>query len=277
MIYNSDINRSFITRLVFGVIFLILLLKLFSHTLLHQLESPVLKFAFIDPIYLLFTISGFSEFIIERHWLSLIIDILMMVSVLAVLIYPLRRIYVIVFSVAYFIYFIIYNLYGMHHVHSTIGILFIVLPFWAKTNRRFDALWEAVRYYTLLIYSIAFFWKLIRGSWFNSGQALAILQYNLSEYIFHNPEAWQTDVYTFFIQNHYFLDILHIVAIAMEGVFMIGFFTKRFDHWLILNGIVLHLGIIFFVDADFTEILILYFTLVNYRYYRENYFIRPAF
>lgn len=257
-------SRQTITRCVFSFILVSLGYHYFSHTLLHQLQSPVFGFAFIDPVYLFFSISGLASFIVQHYAVAMAIDMGLFACALSVIIFPRASWVVICFSILYFIYFVICNFYGMHHTHSMVGILLVSLPFWTKDNRKFNFLWAGLRYYTLCIYCFAFIWKLFRQSWLYVDQPMAILKDNLTAYLYFNPGTSQAALYDWFLQHPGLLFSLHIVAVAMEGFFLIGFFTRKFDHFLIVAGILVHLGIIFFVDASFIEIFVLYFTLLRF-------------
>jgi len=261
--YSTNIRHT-ITRCVFVFILLSLIYHYVSHTLLHQLQAPVFQFAFIDPMYILFSISGLSSFIVQHFWLALFVDSCMFIGALLIILFPQKRFLIILFSVLYFIYFVIYNLYGMHHTHILVGILLAPLPFWASNNTTFTYLWSALRYYTLCIYSLAFFWKVFRHSLFSPDQPMAVLKDNLTPYIYFHPDTTQTALYQFFMQHPGLLYIFYLFAVAMEGFFLVGFFTRRFDHALITAGILIHIGILFFADAFFIEIFILYFSLIKF-------------
>ncbi len=255
--------RDWLCRICFLLIFVSLIYSFFSHTLVSQLQSPVLKFPATDLMYWLIHFIRIPELISGNTKIAVAFDILLVGSCMLVFCFPEKRTWVRIFFVLYFIYFIIYNSFGMHHVHSRIGILLLSIPFLIRDEQGFILIWQGLRYYICFIYASAFLWKLLRGSWLYSEQGILIMKRNLTPYIYFNPQSVLSQVYYFLFQNPVLPDILMKTGFLMEGVFIIGFFTRRFDNYLFLFSILLTLGFLFMADALFLEVAFL--TIVFYK------------
>lgn len=72
-----------------------------------------------------------------------------------------------------------------------------------------------------------------------------------------------TKFYTVFFNNPEFLNIGAKIIIFLEAIFIIGFFTKKYDNWLIASLIIIHIFTYLFVDALFIELCILIFSLLS--------------
>jgi hypothetical protein len=267
-------NRDHLCRICFILIFISLIYSFFSHTLVSQLLAPILKFPGTDLTYWVFNILLIPKWISGNPVPALFFDILLFATCLLCIYYPGKRIYSGTFSLLYFIYFIIYNNFGMHHVHSRIGILLLSAPFLAKSETGFEFLWQALRYYVCFIYSSAFCWKLFRGSGFYSQQGILILKKNLTAYLYFNPHSALSNIYYFLIRHPLVPDLIMKTGFIMEGLFVVGFLTRRFDKYLFLLSILLPLGFLFMADALFFELAFL--SVVFYKIKREGFQKQPG-
>jgi len=271
--------RNWLCRFCFLLIFGSLIYYFVSHTLISQLHSPVLKFASTDLTYWVFHIIHIPGLISGNPVIAVTFDILLIGSCMLVICFPEKRFWARIFFVLYFIYFVIYNSFGMHHVHSRIGILLLSAPFLIRDEEGFVIFWQGLRYYVCYIYSSAFLWKLFRGSWLYGEQGILIIKKNLTPYIYFNPRSVLSQVYYFLFRYPVLPDILMKTGFLMEGFFILGFFTKRFDNYLFLFSILLTLGFVFMADALFFEIaflaIVFYKNDVAMVYTREIYVANP--
>lgn len=259
------IKRNFLCRLVFGCIFCLLVYDLFSHASLYQLRSPALVFPYVDITYILFNLSGLQTFIGENPVVSFCFTLLLLVLCAAAFAWSSKRLYPILFSIFYFLYFLSYNNYGAHHIHSKIGILFISLPF-TFACKDFLFLWQGLRYYTLFIYADAFLWKLFRGTWLFKKEGILMIKGNITSLLFSHPDHQLKSFYEYLFMHPGYADIMFKAGFIIEGVFIVGFFTKKYDPYLVFLSVMLAAGFLFLADAFAFELLILNLTLMyNFR------------
>lgn len=256
-------QRKWLARLVFGGVILSLIYRWWAHSLLSQLAEPVFIYPYVDLTYWAIHLMQIPQFIAGHYGLAVVFDLLLFLTAIGSFFFVQKRIFPIAFGLLYLIYFVSYNSFGIHHTHCMVGVLLISIPFWFKNDRTFTLLWEGLRYFTLWIYFSAFLWKLLRGSLFNYEQGVANFMNENATHIALNPDGWLTPFYSFFIAHPGLAFLASTLAILMEGLFVIGFFTKKYDwSWLVLP-IVFHTMTFLFIHVMFYELLILNLTFLS--------------
>ena len=257
-------KRILLCRIIFSFILFTLIYEALSNTLFHQLQSPVLKYPYVDPAFWLMHLLHIPDIIVSDKTLSYVFDVLLFISCAGCIVFPFSRLLILGFMVIYFVYFITYNSYGAHHTHSGIGILLIPLPFLFRSTTTFSFLWQGLRYYLLFVYADAFLWKLLRGSFLNPHHGLLMLKNNLATYLYYNPGTVLSNFYWWLLNNPFWTDMMYIGGFIIEGFFIIGFFTKKYDKYLLAFSILMVVGFWLLADALFFKLMVLSFTLINY-------------
>jgi len=265
----SPFERKRIARIVFSLFLLSLVWSFFSNTLLHQLCRPVIKYPYVDPTYWAMNWLRIPEMITDNYLLAWIFDGLLISSCVLSLLFPDKRIFVWSLIILFFIYFITYNTYGVWHTGNKIGLLLIAIPFAVRDNKSFNYLWQGLRYFLLFSFSCAFLWKFFRFSWLYADEGILIMKKNAAAYLYFKPNTWLAHLYEWFLQHPGLLQFLYIAGVVLEGVFIIGFFTRKADRYLFILSILLVLGFWFMAEAHFFELLILNLTLIPPHFIRR--------
>ena len=268
-IYLTDQRVQFLCRLVFVFILLDLIMFGFSNTLIHQLRSPVLIFPYVDPAFWIMHFLNIPGFISSNPFIAWSWDIALFASCISIIIFPGKKLLVGIFLLLYFVYYIIFNSFGAHHTHSLIPVLVTPVPF-LFSKKSFLFCWEGLRYFLLFSYSAAFFWKLFRLSWLYKEQGVLIMKENLTPYLYFNPHSFLSNIYIYFLNHPGLTQFFLISGFVLEGTFIIGFFTKKYDKYLFAISLLLPFGFWFFADAVFVEQLILSLTLLPMSLYSFN-------
>ena len=236
---------------------------LFTQHLLIFLNPALFQINF-DFTYWAIRLSGLPYFIIQNKIGSTIFDALLIGSSFLCILFPLKRYLCIMFGCLFFIYAILYNTYIVHHAHPLAIMTLISIPFFTRNNQIWNFLWNAIRYYVCYLYTISFIWKLFIGKsalfW---DMGINSLKLNLVEYIYHFPTSTLTNLYKFLIVRPYILNIGAIFIFLIEGLMIIGFFTRKFDHILLFIPIIIHIATYFFADVFFIDMLIGVFTFFS--------------
>jgi glycosyltransferase involved in cell wall biosynthesis len=142
-------------------------------------------------------------------------------------------------------------------VHPEPFILFFLLALAFTTNRpdRFDLLMTGCRYYFLYIFASAAIWKVARGTVFNGEQMSRILLVHHADLLTGTCTSLSCRFYSWLIAHPPLSQTLYIASALLEASFILGFFTRRFDRWLIVLAIV-------FVMADLLVMRIPYWTVL---------------
>ena len=260
----NTFQRTLKTRIVISYILFFLIVRFFEHVTPSGLLSPPLALVQMDVTYWGYQLAGISDLIVHNQAGAWLFDMLLFLTGFLSLIFPLNRPVIISFTIALFLYVISFNCFAMHHTHMLTGFMIILFPFWVSDIRKTFLLWQGIRYYTCLIYAMAFIWKVfITKSFFNLHQGIGIFKVNLADYLYHNPETFMSAFYRFCIRESWILNLGCIIIVLLEGLMIIGFFTKKLDKILIWVPVLIHAATYLFVDVFFGEMLVLNFAFLS--------------
>jgi hypothetical protein len=266
MMNNNFANeRIVLQRLVLAYILFFLLFRLFTNaTPSHTLQPPLYLIQF-DPVYWLFKFS-FLSLINSNQLAADIFDTILFASCALAILFPLKRLFVISFSILLLLYAVSYNIAIVHHAHPLSLTIIITFPFWVKRPTDWKLMWEGMRYYVCFVYTASFIWKTVLGnSFFVWNNGVTSTKLNLAEYLYHNPHSFSAGIMKYFIVHPALLNTGHVLVILLEGLMVIGFFTKKYDKYLILLPVIIHLATYFFSDVFFIEMLVGLFAFLNVR------------
>ena len=259
-------QRIILTRLIAGFLLASLIMRYKESVTPSTIQNPPLFLVQLDITYWAYKLAGLHALIIEHHTGALGFDLLIFGFCAGACLFPLRRIFVIPLSLLLFLYLISINGASMHHLHMFAGAAIVLWPFWAADNNTCLLLWQAMRYYTCFLYAMAFVWKAIfLDSFFYWNQGLVTFKANLVGYLYYHPRGLLSDWYRWCIREDWFLNLGCILVILLEGLMVIGLFTKKWDRVLIWFPVIIHLATYFFCDVFFIELLVLDLSLLSMR------------
>lgn len=259
----NDRQRITITRLVAGALLFFLALRLTEHATLASLGTPPLFTVESDLTYWLYKGSGFPEWLMRHRAAAILFDLGLFSSGLLTFLFPLNRRIIFAFWMLSFLYALTFDLFATHHLAQVDGFMLILLPFLAGNNVNFTLAWEGMRYFTCLIYFLAFLWKTcLGGAFYYAHQGASTFKYNLVDYLSLNPGTRMTAVYSWFLQHPWLLNSGEKGIVLLEGIMVIGLFTKKYDRRLIWGPVFIHGITYFFSDVFFIELLVIDLSLL---------------
>jgi hypothetical protein len=247
--------------IVFGFILGHLVDAYFSFNLLHQLVQPVVVSPGIDNTYWLLHLLAIPHWLTGVPEIALAFDALLVIVAFASLFIRVRALPML-FSVLYLLYFVTFNSYAGHHFHSTIGVLFITVPFWFKRGQGFIDAWDLLRYWLLFSFVAAVAYKLTRGTLFHDGQMAQIIQMHNIDLLVQQPGHWRVEVMKVVLAIPGMTKWLLWAGALIQATFLVGFFTRQFDLGLLIMAIVFHVSTWVLFGITFWEFWILYLTLI---------------
>lgn len=255
-------RRMIITRLVMIHCLLCLLLRAYAHTLPAQLSFPVITKAGYNITHMLYNVSGLGTLLTQNHLVSLLFSLLLFATVSLLIIVPRKTGLALAFCILLLLLVVTTNVYVTFNQHYLFLLWIATLPFCFRSDATFGLLWEGARYYACWVYGSTFILKLINGAMWQWDYGLMTMKEQVAEYIFLNPDATLTACYTWLIQHGALLNIGQKLVFLAEGVFLLGFFTRKYDRLLIFSGIFIFISTTLFANVFFIEqlgILILVF------------------
>ena len=249
--------RILLTRIVTTYILVFLLMRLVLHVTPTGLLYPVISYPGFDIGVWLIKFTGLITLVMEYKSMPVFFDSLIIITSLGVLLFPMKRWLVVIFAICLYLLGIIYKMYSISNHLALAGFMLVMIPFTIKNETRFNLAWEAVRYFTCLVYFISFCWKLFTGSFFYTGNGEGAVRLSQAEYIYAYPGSNFTEFIQWALSNGWILNGGSILVFLLEGAMVIGFFTRRYDHLLFWIPIIVHLMTFVFIDISYLELLVL--------------------
>jgi hypothetical protein len=228
--------------------------------MISQLEAPVLLRLDLDFTYWIVHATGIGELFQSSEASAFTFDILLTTLCLVSVIFPKRVIFPIFTGICYLMYCVLLNSYQCWHYHNLITLVLLIIPFCFQSLKTFSLLFAGLRYAVAYIYASAAIWKLFRGSVFNEGQMQWLIEHNYVDRLaVEGYELSFLENTIFQVSNHPTLSSLALIlGVAMEASFLVAFFTRKFDRYLIVVGVVFHLITAVLVDVSFLQLWILF-------------------
>jgi len=150
-----------------------------------------------------------------------------------------------------------YTLYPTNSIEAHIVWLLFPVIFIPKKEKTFVLLFEGLRYFFLFFFASAAVWKFVQGGIFNINQMSGVLLFQHNQLLTNSPGYWQANMLYYVIQHSWLSYSLYLSATLLEAVFIIGFFTKKYDRLLAM-------AVILFLIADMLIMRIPYFEIVPF-------------
>ena len=265
MIAARDFERELRIKAVavYTAALVILLNRFFSRALLPQIGETFTDSCQTEFVYRILTQIGIVPFFLNHHWVSAVFDISLFFTPVFFLAFR-KRVFAVAFTVLVTFYFLAYNITAFHHYHGLFAIVVVSIPFWSKSETRFNFLWEAVRYYWLYVFSSAAVWKILRGSVFYQEQLSNILKQQQLDLLLQQPESFRASIVQYLISNPEAGHAVLLINVAVQLLFAVGFFTKKFDALLFTLAVIFCAANYFVMNIVSVEMLILNLTLLNW-------------
>lgn len=249
-------NRQLLTRLIFTVYLILLIYKYFNNSLLGQQLSPLFTYPGMNFSYWIFLLSGINNWFFNHPLALCFINFLLFASCLGLIIKPKLNYLAVVFSMSIWIYYFLFIQITSYQSFA-IGFLFPCIPFMFKDNNKFELIFEGGRYFLCGLYGIGGFLKIFNGGIAQVDHLSSSIKITVPDFMMQNPNHIKTYIMEFLIQYEYFSFFLYLIVVLLEASFMIGFFTKKYDKFLLLLFFVFHLSNAFIMDIPFLNHLII--------------------
>lgn len=150
-----------------------------------------------------------------------------------------------------------YTLYPTNSIEAHTAWLLFPLVFIAGNPATFRLLLGGLRYFFLYFFASAGIWKLASGALFHPEQMSGVLLFQHADLLLTSPGYWQTEMIQWLIDHPGLGQFLYVFTTLLELSFIIGFFTRRYDRWLIL-------AFLLFLVADHVVMRIPYYEVLPY-------------
>ncbi|MEO5646988.1 MAG: hypothetical protein ABIQ56_01430 [Chitinophagaceae bacterium] len=244
--------RSFMARCIYAWLFLILVYFFLNHSLLYQLSLPPLIYIGTDNTFWLFHLFGLPQFLLQHSGAALAFDVILTTSCLAFVFIPDRTILAWISVAGCWILYISYCS-AAGHQFAQIGYLLIPLAFLVKDEAKFKLMWKLIRYWVCFLYFCGGVYKIYYGGFAFDDNMAEILRAMNAEWLFLRPEGWRSETIAYLIDHKAMAQGLYQLATILDLLMVIGFFTYRFDRWLLISLVIFHFSNYFLLHISFVE------------------------
>jgi hypothetical protein len=234
----TEKHRRYFTLWFLTIFYGLAALKWWQGLWLYQVE-PFMFTSRFDGITWLLMLTGLHHWAIQTPWVNYLWDVLF---------YGFPLIYLIIYFrssklasklawlwlIINFLYIQVYTLYPTNSIEGHIAWLLLPLLFITQSLRSFYLVIHGLRYFFLYYFLSAGIWKLAQGGAFDPVQMSAILIEQHKDFLVSSPNYWQSEFIYFLIEMPLTSFILYWIGLLIELIFILGFFTLRYDRLLIV-------------------------------------------
>jgi len=244
--------REFMARAVFTWLFLVLVYFFVNNSLLSQMQQPVLIYPGSDNSFWLLHILYIPQFLLRNHAAALVFDIILTCSCLICIFVPQQKFFTWVTVIGVWLLYVCFCTAAGKH-YAQVGYLLAPLPFLALRASRFDLLWNGFRYWVCFLYASAGFYKLYYGGFLYDQNMSQLLWQGNADWFIFNKSGFQYDAIRYGIEHPVVSQWMFRLATLADLALLLGFFTKRFDGWLLGILVLFHSLNFFFLHISFVE------------------------
>lgn len=260
---SSTVQFKTLVRLVMATMLLALLFRLSQNALPHQFLSPPMFGLGLEMPFRLYKFLHIDDLIVSSAIGSLAFTFILFIMTILCLLYPEKNRLFPLFSIIYFLYYLSYDTFKISHGHDLTAMVWVTIPFWAMSTKNRWMLWDGMRYYACFIYAISFVYKITGGSLFEWNNGVNSVMDNTAYYLYQHPDTLASGILSFTIAHPVILNTGHLAVMIAEGLMFIGFFTKKYDRWLLLVPVLVHGSTYLFSDVYFIDFLVMIFLFLD--------------
>jgi hypothetical protein len=249
---ENSYPRSFMARCIYAWLFCILVYFFLNNSLLSQLSSPVLTTIESDNTYWLLHFLNIPQFLLKNHWAALSFDVIVTTSCLTFVFLPDKTIFAWITVTGCWLLYVCYCTAAGHHF-AQIGYLIAPIAFIVKSEIKFELLWKLIRYWICFLYVSGGLYKIYYGGFGSAENMAEILRQMNTTWLFFNPEGTSSGFIYALINKPELAQWLFRFATVVDLMMIIGFFTYKFDRWLLAGLVLFHAANYFMLHISFVE------------------------
>lgn len=266
----TELQRRRVIQAFCLVFYLLMLLKLYNGLFLFQLKPFLFNNRFDLAAWLLMK-TGMHKWLLN-NWFGWIMFDAAFYALPVLYLFAYKKSMRLASAVAIamlpvnWFYIQCYTLYPSVSIEGSIAWLLFPFLFIAADLKTFYFILQGLRFFFLYFFTSAVVWKLVQGGFFNMSQMSGILLFQHKEYLTSSPMTWYS-IFIYWLIKHPFTSYcLYFIATVLEAVFVIGFFTRKYDSWLIAATVLFLFADYFFMRIPYWEVAPFIITLLFSKY-----------
>lgn len=233
----------------------------FNGILLHQLQ-PVFFHNHLDLTANIIWMTNLQNDVLHSCLLDQVLDGLFIALPVAMCLsvylgFRIQNVLAMITALFNLVYAVLLSSVSVLSIEGFTGWMLLPMMFAFRGERSFYFALQCMRYFFIIMFFSAGLWKIRAGGIFNIEQMSAILVNQHAAYLVSDPGDWFARFIQYLIIHKYLSYAIYFLATLSELIFVVGFFTKRWDRLLIILFIV-------FVVLDYFLMRINYFSWVPF-------------
>jgi hypothetical protein len=227
---------------------------------ISQLGAPIIHEVRQDPLVWHLIHSGLADFIAGNTIAALIFDVVIIIPMAVILFFTLsqkltKRL-IFLHCVLFAFYLLIIFSFPSLSIRKYLGLAIVPLIFLFVDNERYKRALSYLRYYVLFIFASSAMWKIVRGAIFESDQFVNILRNQHFEHMVLFPDHISTHIAECLISQETIAFVFYLLIAILQLSFIIGFFTKKYDRWLLIAMLLFVMGDFLVMRVEYWEFLV---------------------
>lgn len=224
---------------IYVVAYLACVFFLWHNRMLLSQYDPVFFNVNHDITELTIVLTGLPKFMTAHPvWFFICDAFFIMVPVIVLAVFILTKRFVVWLGIVLTIfcgcYFLLGNIFIQYHPEPYVVFVFFLLLFATNKSENFYLILSFCRYYLLYIFVSAAVWKIARGALLNPFEMTNILLTQHADVLAPGCDSWSCNLLSYLIGHHQLSYCIYLLAAILEMIFIVGYFTSRFDKILFI-------------------------------------------
>lgn len=245
------LNRNFVTRFIFILFFIYLILLYYEGGYIHQFQKPLMMAPMLNVTYWAFLLLQIPQFFINSFWAGYVADIALFTLCVVIIFKPQNFHLIILYNILLWINFMSFCLVFSYQPHA-IAMLLVGIPSMLKTDKNFSLVFWGIRLWACFLYFQVGFMKIIKGGVFFSNQMANATKSTILLNLHHSSgtEGIRQKVQYMLIEHVDIAQLLYVGASTMQICFIVGLFTRRYDLILLILFLLFHFTLFFMLNME---------------------------
>ncbi|MEO5944981.1 MAG: hypothetical protein ABIP30_17415 [Ferruginibacter sp.] len=236
--------------------FIIYYVWIFCTGLLFSQVQPVFFLNRLDLTGNILMLGNLQHLLIKSQSLRIIFDLLYLLLPCLLVFFNLKKSKAVPYiAIATAVFSFVYNYFYtlMIFVSPEVFVVWMFMPFIFSTCSIKGIYFRlhTVRIIFLVFFLSSALWKIRAGGIFNTDQMSGVLKSQHAPHLVNNISDWYAAMISWFISHPAISYTLYLFAFLAEFSFIVGFFTTRFDKYLLILFCMFIIGDYFFMEINY--------------------------
>lgn len=230
----SELQEKY-SKAVFIYLLIVIGIRFLGGKFLVDFHDQPIRYIDENYLYWLSLLSYFPNYIIHHYWTCVLIDVLVVnLPIICLISTKYRKIWTALFIVIFWVQTSTVEIYSCSHSKSVLCLFLVLMPILFSKNK-FLLMVDFVRYAGAFILLSAAYFKYVNGALLKNGNYSIALVNQYFDRAIMNPDHFLYQLASYIIDRPWLGDILFRMLFLSQLLFLLTFFTRKFDKILVIN------------------------------------------